>query len=214
MCTKYKQSVEPTSSLINTLSNEIGRVGLVESINVLEGVMRLSVGHRSRFEPTIKDFLDSLQITLALLGGDGDTVDTLSVEIGDIISTGKFLELFNGADADDFLHVLTGPEGDGGTPVSVSGDVPITGVLEPLTESTLSDVLWDPTMSASLGIKSNHCVPSGLFVVGDKLITHMSNSNEPRRDSSVDERSSGPAISFTSRDQSKRLTSSRRDNYG
>jgi hypothetical protein len=144
MCTKYKQSVEPTSSLINTLSNEIGRVRLVESINILEGVVRLSVGHRTRFEPTIKDFFDPLQITLALLGRDGDTVDTLSVEIGDIVSTGKFLELFDGTDANDFLHVFTGPKGDGGTPVSVSGDVPITGVLEPLTESTLSDVLWDP----------------------------------------------------------------------
>jgi hypothetical protein len=144
MCTKYKQSVEPTSSLINTLGNEIGGIRLVESVNILKGIMRLSVGHGTRFEPTIKDFLDPLQITLALLGGDGDTVDTLSMKIGDIVSSGKFLELFDGADADDFLHVLTGPEGDGGTPVSVSGDVPITSVLEPLTESTLSDVLWDP----------------------------------------------------------------------
>lgn len=144
MCTKYEQSVEPTSSLINTLSNEIGRVGFVESINILEGVMRLSVGHGTRLEPTIKDFLDPLQITLALLRGDGDTVDTLSVEIGDIVSTGELLELFDGTDADDFLHVFTGPEGDGGTPVSVSGDVPITSIFEPLTESTLSDMLWDP----------------------------------------------------------------------
>jgi hypothetical protein len=144
MCTEYKQSVEPTSSLINTLSNEVGGVRFVESINILKGVVRLSVGHRTRFEPTIKDFLDPLQIAFTLLGRDGDTVDTLSVEISDIVSTGKFLELFDGTDANDFLHVFTGPEGDGGTPVSVSGDVPITGVLEPLTESTLSDVLWDP----------------------------------------------------------------------
>jgi hypothetical protein len=144
MCTEYKQSVEPTSSLINTLSNEVGGVRLVESINILKGVVRLSVGHGTRFEPTIKDFFDPLQITFTLLRGDGDTVDTLSVEIGDIVSTGKFLELFDGADANDFLHVFTRPEGDGGTPVSVSRDVPITSVLEPLTESTLSDVLWDP----------------------------------------------------------------------
>lgn len=144
MRTKYKQSVEPTSSLINTLSNEIGGIRLVESVNILEGVMRLSVGHGTGFEPTIKDFLDPLQVALALLGGDGDTVDTLSVEISDIVSARKFLELFDGADADDFLHILTGPEGDGGTPVSVSGDVPITSVLEPLTEPTLSDVLRDP----------------------------------------------------------------------
>jgi len=106
--------------------------------------MRLSVGHGTRFEPTIKDFLDPLQITFTLLGGNGDTVDTFSVEIGDIVSTGEFLELFNGTDADDFLHVFTGPEGDGGTPISVSRNVPITSVLEPLTESTFSDVLWDP----------------------------------------------------------------------
>jgi hypothetical protein len=88
MCTEYKQSVEPTSSLINTLSNEVGGVRFVESINILKGVVRLSVGHRTGFEPTIKDFLDPLQITFTLLGGDGDTVDTLSVEISDIVSTG------------------------------------------------------------------------------------------------------------------------------
>jgi hypothetical protein len=78
------------------------------------------------------------------LRGNSDTIDTLSVEIGDIVSAGKFLKLFDGTDADDFLHVFTGPEGDRGTPVSVSGDVPITSVLEPLSESTFSDVLWDP----------------------------------------------------------------------
>jgi hypothetical protein len=94
----------------------------------------------SRLEPTIKDLLNPLQLTLALLRGDSDAVDALSVEIGDIVSSGKLLELFNGADANHLLHIVTDPERDRCTPVSVSGDVPITSVLEPLTESTFSDV--------------------------------------------------------------------------
>jgi hypothetical protein len=45
MCTEDEQSVEPTSGLIDTLGDEIGRVGLVESINVLERIMRLGIWH-------------------------------------------------------------------------------------------------------------------------------------------------------------------------
>jgi len=88
MCTKYKKGVEPTSSLIDTLGDEISRVRFVESIKVLEGVVRLGIRHTARFEPTVEDFLDPLQIALALLRRDGDTVDAFSVEIGDIVSTG------------------------------------------------------------------------------------------------------------------------------
>lgn len=46
--------------------------------------------------------------------------------------------------AADLLHVLGSPEGDGGSPVSITGDVPVSCVLEPISESVLSDILGDP----------------------------------------------------------------------
>jgi hypothetical protein len=55
----------------------------------------------SRLEPTIKDFFNPLQITLALFGRNGDVVNRLSVEVLDASDTGKLLELSNRADADN-----------------------------------------------------------------------------------------------------------------
>lgn len=41
-------------------------------------------------------------------------------------------------------EVLVRPKRDGSSPVSVSRDVPITSVLEPVSESILADKLRDP----------------------------------------------------------------------
>jgi len=122
--------------------------------------------------------------------------------------------LLDGTDANDFLHVLARPERDRGTPVSVSRDVPITSVLEPLTESTFSDVLWNPKDQLHLPSRQGIYVPSGLFVVGDELVAEMSYPDEPRRNSSVDERSSGSDNQFPDQSSADRLTSSRMGNYG
>jgi hypothetical protein len=44
---------------------------------------------------------------LALLGGDGNMVDRVAVEIGDLASVSReLLELCNGSNADNFLVVL------------------------------------------------------------------------------------------------------------
>jgi len=42
---EHKQGVEPTSGLVDTLSDEVGREALLESLLVLEGVVVLGVGH-------------------------------------------------------------------------------------------------------------------------------------------------------------------------
>jgi hypothetical protein len=41
------------------------------------------------------------------------------MQVGDVIPTGKLLELLDGADADDLLVVLADPERDWSTPVSI-----------------------------------------------------------------------------------------------
>jgi hypothetical protein len=86
------------------------------------------------------------------------------VQIGDASLTRELFELSDRGDANDLLHVVADPQGDRGTPVSISGYVPITGVLQPRSESVFTNVRRDP---------------SGLFVVGDKLFFDLGDSDEP-----------------------------------
>ena len=114
--TEDQKSIEPTTSLVDTLGNEVGGVCLVVTFNVLEWVVIRGVRHTlpsatapknvgasspSRLEPTVKDFFNPLQLTLALLRRNGDVVDRLSVKILDAGDTRKLLQLSNRADADD-----------------------------------------------------------------------------------------------------------------
>ena len=119
LSSENQQCVEPTTSLVDTLRDEIGRVSVLVALDVLKGVVIGSVWHAarsvpgsnvdnppSRLEPAVKDLLDPLQLTLALLGGDGNVVNRFSVQILDAGNTGKLLELSDRADANDLTSVL------------------------------------------------------------------------------------------------------------
>ena len=54
-CGKYHEGVEPTSCLIESLGDKVSWKTRLKSFLVLKGIMRLCVGHATRFEPTIKD---------------------------------------------------------------------------------------------------------------------------------------------------------------
>ena len=171
-----EERVEPASGLVKTLRDEIGRERLFELLLVLEGVVSLGVGHGTRLEPAVKDLLDTLELALALLRGDGDVVNLVLVQIVDAGDTGQLFELLNGTNADDLLHVVAGPEWDGGAPVSVSRDVPVTSVGDPLAKSSLANM-------------SRH--PSSGIVVLDELLDGRLDTDEPGWDGLVDEGSAG-----------------------
>lgn len=93
-------------------------------------------------------------------------INVLPVQILDPGHAGQLFELLDRFDADDLrsksrsarthshvdLHrissylfvVRTCPQGDGSTPVSISGDVPIPSVPQPSTKSSIPDILGDP----------------------------------------------------------------------
>lgn len=118
-----EESVEPSSSLIHSFRDEVGRERFLELLLVLEGVVDLSVGHTgsrslsafelvqstrkdyspSRLEPTIEYFLDTLEVTFTLLARDSDVIDLVSVKIGDTLDAREFLELFDRRDADNLF---------------------------------------------------------------------------------------------------------------
>ena len=54
-CGEHHECVEPTSRLIESLSDKVSGKTRLESFFVLKGIVRLSVRHATGFEPTIKD---------------------------------------------------------------------------------------------------------------------------------------------------------------
>ncbi len=43
--------------------------------------MQLAIGHAATLKPAVKDFLHTVQLTLALLAGDGDVVYEVPVQV-------------------------------------------------------------------------------------------------------------------------------------
>ena len=136
--------------------------------------MLAGVGHASRLEPAVEDFLHSPQSALALLARNGDVVNLVPVEVRDLslVST-ELLELLNAANANLFLEVVTHPEGDRCTPIPVSRDVPVAGVGNPAGKSLLFD---------------ERRYPMGSLDVAQHLGDDLGDADEPRRDGLVNKR--------------------------
>jgi len=168
------EGIEPTSSLIKTFTDEISGESLFEFFGGgAERIMALSKRHRTRFEPAIKHFIDSSKDALALLRRNSDVINMILVQISNVLNTTELLEFFNRANADHFLEVFRGPDGDGVTPESVSGEAPIFGIFKPVVESLFLSESRDPV---------------GLLVVFQKVVLDGLNLDEPRVDGSVDQR--------------------------
>ncbi len=107
--------------------------------------MALCKWHGPTFEPAVEYLGDSLKGSLALLGGDGDLVHGLSMQVGDFsLPAGQVLELLDGTHADDLLHVVGDPDGDGVAPEPVAGEAPVLGIGQPVMETALLDVSGNP----------------------------------------------------------------------
>ncbi|KAH3688378.1 hypothetical protein WICPIJ_000646 [Wickerhamomyces pijperi] len=109
MGTQHGQSVEPTSGLIQTFRDEVGWESVVEVFFVFEWVVTRGVRHGTRFEPTIKHFFDTSQDTLTLTRWDGDVIDLVSVDVGDVFSARKLLQFVDGTNTDNFFKVFRHP---------------------------------------------------------------------------------------------------------
>ena len=67
-----------------TLSYKVCREVGLEEVFVLKGVVQLPIGHAAALKPAVKDVLHALELPLALLAGDGEVVDEVAVQIGDL----------------------------------------------------------------------------------------------------------------------------------
>ena len=70
-------------------------------------------------------------------------INTFTMNIGDF-GASQFFKLFDGADTDDLFKIIRNPKRNRRSPVSVSGNAPIIGILEPISESLVLDVVRNP----------------------------------------------------------------------
>lgn len=58
-----------------------------------------------------------------------------TVDIGDGRDTAKFFKFLDRTDSDNLLEILADPKGDGSTPVTVTRNVPVTSIGNPVSET-------------------------------------------------------------------------------
>lgn len=168
------QGVEPTTSLVDTLSDEVGWESFHELlVTDREWVVALGEWHGATLEPTIEYLRDSSQNTLALLRGDCKVVNVFSVKIGDVSTSSQLLKLLDGANTDYLLIIIGDPQRDWVTPIPVPGEAPVSSVFEPVLEPLVLYPVWNPPW---------------ILVVLDESLFDVGDPDEPGADSSVDER--------------------------
>ncbi|MBG9885060.1 hypothetical protein ABE10_00360, partial [Bacillus toyonensis] len=175
--------VEPAARLPDVLDDEVRRGVGVEPLPVLERVVHLGVGHRTRVEPDIEDVLDAPHGALArrvVRVRTGQVVDVRTVQVDLAVRiarehaeiTLQLLQRAVGVDA-RVLRVVALPDRDRRTPVAVAADRPVASSFQPLAELPVLDVLGHP---------------GDLLVVREHAVLDVRHPDEPARHGLVDER--------------------------
>ncbi len=146
--------VEPAAGLPDVLDDEVRRVVGIEPLLVLHRVVHLGVGHRAGVEPDVENVLDPAHHRLAgrVVGVRAhQVVDERAVQVDlAVVVAGQAAEglLDLGEGTVDFAARVVGvvglPHRDRRAPVAVAADGPVAGVLKPLAELAVLDVLGDP----------------------------------------------------------------------
>jgi hypothetical protein len=135
--------------------------------------MTLTKWHRSWFEPTVKYFRNSLKNSFTHLRWDCDVVNIFSVQVCDSSDTWKLLELSYRTNTNNFLAIITHPDWNWVSPISIPAKAPIFGINQPIMESFFLNCSWDPV---------------SLFVLFNQLRLDICDLNEPAIESSVNQR--------------------------
>mmetsp|Transcript_6192 Transcript_6192/g.15930 ORF Transcript_6192/g.15930 Transcript_6192/m.15930 type:complete len:430 (-) Transcript_6192:1112-2401(-) len=175
---KHGERVEPTSCLVNTFCDEVGRERAIKALLLLVRVVSRGIGHRARLEPAVKHLRNAPQNTLPLLRRDSNVVNRFTMEVLDPHAR-QLLEVRNRLDAHALFVVITDPQRDWRAPETVPRDVPVASIHKPVLESLFLDRVRDPVR---------------LVVGRHKLFPHVLDLNKPRLDGLTDEsRARSPA---------------------
>ena len=136
------QVVEPAADLTGVLNDEIAREVGLEPVLVLERIVLLCKRHAAGLKPAVEHLRDAVH-GRAALAREGNLIDKLSVQVIEALAA-SLLDLIEGAENNALAALRTLPDRDRGRPVAVSGDVPVTGIFEPLAEAGILDGIRDP----------------------------------------------------------------------
>ena len=145
---QYVHGVEPTAGLGEILDDEVRREVIVEPLLVLERVVDLREGHRTRLEPAVEHLRDAAHHALAcrVVGVRAhEVVDVRSVQVRRTPSEIS-LDL---VEAPVDVHARVGgivalPDRDRRAPEAIPRDRPVDRAFEPLAEATVPYVRGDP----------------------------------------------------------------------
>ena len=178
---EHVHRVEPPPSLADVLDDEVAGIVMIEPLGVLERVVNLCERHRTGLEPAVEDFGHTThrRSTGGVVRiGPREVVDRRAMQIGDLDAE-VALEVVDRAVRIDsrVRRIVALPDRDRRPPEPVATDGPVSGVLEPLSEAAVLDVLGNP---------------GDLLVQFDHPVTELGDLHEPRRDRSVDQRLCAP----------------------
>jgi hypothetical protein len=183
------QRVEPAAGLADVLDDEVAREVVLEPVGVLERVVHLGERHRARVEPHVEDVLDPAHRRVAggVVGvGPGQLVDERPVQVGlAVLVQGRRRSRARARRTSRRRRSRVGrvvrlPHRDRAAPEPVPGDRPVAGVLQPLAELAVLDVLGHP---------------GDLLVELDHAVLERRDLDEPRRHRHVDQRfAAAPAV--------------------
>ena len=171
-----QQRIEPTTRLVKTFRNKVGRETAHERLFVFEGIMSLGIGHTTRFKPAIEHFFNTTQRALTLTRWNRYVVNLVTMQICDSRHTSTLFQLCNGSNAHNLFHVITDPQWDRCTPVTVTTHVPVTRIREPVAKAVAADGLGHPQR---------------FFIRLQQLFHDRLHPHEPRWHRAVNQRSAG-----------------------
>ena len=147
------ERVEPATSLVNALADEVGREVLLVKLALFAHIVNLGVWHSAAVEPYVNQVRFATH-RLAAVGNKDDAVDirAVQVKLGIVFrcvwillhqscchSLVYFLaEFFDAAYAFFFFAVLGAPYRERSAPIAAAREVPVDDILKPVAETSAS----------------------------------------------------------------------------
>ena len=168
-CGDCHQGIEPSSCLVNRLTDEVSREVVLEDILILKRIMPLCKWHRTGIEPAVDNLRHTLHLAATVRTLDRHCINVWTVQL-DIIRA-VVAHGFQFLDGTDCMTLTTRalPDIQWSSPVTVTGQPPVLNIFQPCAETSLTDTFRNPVYSVVVLHQSVlHC---GHRIVDKRCVT-------------------------------------------
>ena len=143
-CGDCHQGIEPSSCLVNRLTDEVSREVVLEDILILKRIMPLCKWHRTGIEPAVDNLRYTLHLAATIRTLDRHCINVWTVQL-DIIRA-VVAHRFQFLDRTDCMTLATRalPDIQWSSPVTVTGQPPVLNIFQPCAETSLTDTFRNP----------------------------------------------------------------------